>query len=75
MNTGRVNILLVVAALLALSGCATEPSGYNAGNPILSAADANSMISVEMRELEPILADEAVAANWSARRRGRTPPD
>ena len=63
MNTGRVNIIIVAAALLALGGCATTPSGYSAGNPILSASDAKSMVSVEVRELEPIPVENAVASN------------
>lgn len=63
MNTGRVNIILVVTALLALGGCATAPSGYNDGAPILSAADARLMINVEVRELEPLPVENAVASN------------
>ena len=63
MNTGKVNIIFVVAALVALGGCASGPSGYKANDPILSAADARSMISVEVRELEPLPVEKAVASN------------
>ena len=63
MNTGRLNIIFVVAAVMALGGCATGPSGHKAGNPILSAADAQSMISVEVKELESLPVENAVASN------------
>lgn len=63
MNTGRVNIIMAAAVLVVLGGCTTSGSyGYKSGQPILSAADAKSMISVEVRELEPLPVDEAVAA-------------
>lgn len=63
MNTGKVNIIFAVAALMVLGGCATGTSGYDAGKPILSAADASSMISVEVRELEELPVENAVASN------------
>jgi len=63
MNTGGVNIIIVAAVLLALGGCATTPPGYSAGNPILSATDAKSMISIEVRELEPLPVEKAVVSN------------
>lgn len=62
MNTGKVNIILIVTAFLALGGCATGPASYTKDAPILSAADANSMISVEVRELEPLPVERAIAA-------------
>ena len=62
MKTGRMNIIWVVS-LLTLAGCATGPSGYKAGSPILSAADAQAMINVEVRELEPLPVESAVASN------------
>ena len=62
MNTGKVNIILIVTAFLALGGCATGPKSYTDDAPILSAADASAMINVEVRELEPLPVESAVAS-------------
>jgi len=65
MKKGIVNIIGVLAMLLALSGCGTTSNPRLAptyGQPILSAAEAKSMIRVEVRALEPISAKQAVAA-------------
>jgi len=64
MNREKVNIIVILAALLALSGCGTtavETLNYKNGKPILSAADARSMISVEIHELEPVPVEQALA--------------
>jgi len=56
MNTGIVNIILVLTALLAMSGCGTtsvQTASHTTDRPILSAAEADSMIRVEFRALEP----------------------
>ncbi len=66
MNTGIVNIILVLMALFAVSGCATtsdQTVAYTADRPILSAAEANSMIRVEFRALEPTSAGPTVVAS------------
>ena len=57
MGTGRARTLLVFALLTTLGGCATgEP------RPILSASELDSMIRVEVEQLEPASADESVVA-------------
>ena len=64
MNKETVNIIALLTALLSLAGCGTtmvESSNAANGEPILSAADARSMISVEVRELEPLPVEEALA--------------
>ena len=58
MRTGRANSLFAIAILAALGGCAN-----NEPRAILSAADVESMIHVEVETLEPARPDEiAVAA-------------
>jgi len=54
MNKGFVYIILVLASLLALGGCSAVPAqqaSKSHDTPIMSAADAKSMIRVEMRTL------------------------
>ena len=66
MNTGIVNIILSLAALLVLSGCGTtavQRWDQTAARPILSAAEAESMIRVEMTILEPPSIDGTVVAS------------
>ena len=66
MNTGTVNIILVLTALLALSGCATpsvQTASITTDRPILSAAEANSMIRVEFRALEATSPGRTVVAS------------
>jgi len=58
MNKGIVKLIMVLAAMTALSGC----SSMAAQQPILSAAEAQSAIHVEVRVLEPVSVDQAVAA-------------
>jgi len=63
MNKGTANIIAVLAALLALGACGTtQQQPYTGDRPIFSASDAKSMISVEVRVLEPIPVENAVAA-------------
>jgi len=55
MKTGIVNIIMV-AALVVLGGCSTvsvQQLAEKYDTPILSAADAKSMIRVEVTPLEP----------------------
>jgi uncharacterized protein YceK len=54
MNKGFVYIIMVLAALLALGGCSSVPAQQGSDNrdtPIMSAAEAKSMIRVEVRAL------------------------
>lgn len=54
MNKGFVYIIMVLTSLLALGGCSTVPAQQASDSndtPIMSAADAESMIRVEVREL------------------------
>jgi len=66
MKTGTVNIIRVSAALLALGGCSTvsvQQLSEQYDRPILSAAEAASMIRVEVREPQPLLVEENVVAS------------
>ena len=58
MNKGIRRVIMVLAALAGVSGCATSNVHKQ---PVLSAADA-AVIKVEIRELEPLPIDDAVAA-------------
>jgi hypothetical protein len=60
----KIILLATLAALTALGGCAATGPGAaaaEAGKPLLSAADAGSMISVEIRPVEPLDVGSAVA--------------
>lgn len=63
MNIKRLNIIAIIAALAALAGCSsTHVAGYSHDTPIMSAADARSMIQVEVRTVEPALSEEELVA-------------
>lgn len=65
MKTWKVNIMMVVAVFLALSGCSTvsvQRLSETYDRPVLSAADAKSMIRIEVTALEPISANDTVMA-------------
>jgi hypothetical protein len=54
MNKGFVYIIMVLASFFVLGGCSTVPAQQASDNnepPIMSAADAKSMIRVEVRPL------------------------
>jgi len=54
MNIKRLNIIVVLAGLSALAGCSTNHvAGYSHDTPIMSAADARSMIHIEVQVVEP----------------------
>lgn len=56
MKTGKLNIIMVAAALIALGGCSTvsvQQLSEKYDRPILSAAEARAMIRVEVKTLEP----------------------
>ncbi|MGB5256076.1 MAG: hypothetical protein WBN44_02385 [Woeseiaceae bacterium] len=66
MKAWTVNIIMVAVGLLALGGCSTVPAeqlSEKYDRPILSAAQAKSMIRVEVTELAPVAVDEAVVAS------------
>ena len=65
MKTWKVNIMMVVAVFLALSGCSTvsvQQLSETHERPVLSAADAKSMIHIEVTALEPISVNDTVMA-------------
>ena len=65
MNTGSVNIIMLLAAVWVLSACsatAVQRVAGNADRPILSVAEVATMIRVEVKTLEPTASEEAVVA-------------
>ena len=63
MNIKRLNIIIAMAALSALAGCSTtDVAGYSHDTPIMSAADARSMIHVEVRVVEQASPEEELVA-------------
>ena len=64
----RTMYIMIAAALLALSGCSTvsvQQLSEQYDRPILSAAEAKSMIRVEVTALQPIGVEETVVASAS----------
>ena len=57
MRTGRAGTFLAIATLLALGGCAS-----NEPRAILSAAELESMVRVEVEVIEPAGSDDNVVA-------------
>jgi hypothetical protein len=57
MRTGRATTLLAIAMLMGLGGCASSKP-----RAILSAAELESMVHVEVELLEPERPDETVVA-------------
>ena len=57
MRTGRAGTYLVIAVLLALGGCAS-----NQPRAILSAAELESMVRVEVEVIEPARSEDTVVA-------------
>ena len=54
MNKVRLNIIAAIAVFAGLAGCTTTaPLAYSHGTPIMSAADARTMIQVEVKEIDP----------------------
>lgn len=65
MKTGKVNIMMVAAAFLALNGCSTvsvQQLSETYERPIPSVAEARSMIRVDVTALPPISAEDTVMA-------------
>jgi hypothetical protein len=68
MKTGKLNIIMVAAALIALSGCSTvsvQQLSEKYDRPILSAAEARAMIRVEVATLEPQPQEPTILASAS----------
>jgi hypothetical protein len=66
MNNGIVKKIMLLAFSLGLGGCASTstPLATSAvDKPILSAAEAHSMIRVSVRTLPPVSHETTVAAN------------
>lgn len=64
MKQGNFRGGLLLAVIIFLSGCANstiDKRGGYAYEPMISAADFDAMISVEVRELEPLPVEQAVA--------------
>ncbi len=61
MNINRLNIIAVLVALSALAGCSTM-AGYSPDTPIMSAADARSMIQVEVQAVDQVPPEEGLVA-------------
>ncbi|MDJ0747875.1 MAG: hypothetical protein QNJ11_00260 [Woeseiaceae bacterium] len=59
MNKGMIGKMLLLGALLSAAGCASTAPGVASGNAILSAADADRMITVTVT---PAKTDALVAA-------------
>ncbi len=57
MRTGRAGTFLAIAVLMALGGCAS-----NEPRAILSAAELESMVRVEVEVIEPAHSDDNVVA-------------
>ena len=57
MRTGRAGTFLAIAVLVALGGCAS-----NEPRAILSAAELESMVRVEVEVIEPAGSDDNVVA-------------
>lgn len=65
MNNGIVNKIILLVLIFTLGGCAgtgTPSAASNVEKPILSAAEAQSMISVSVRTLPPPVSHEKVVA-------------
>ncbi|MGI9233399.1 MAG: hypothetical protein ACR2RD_07185 [Woeseiaceae bacterium] len=65
MNKGKVNIITVLMTIFVLTGCSTisaQQLSEKYDRPILSASEAKSMISVEVKPLAPAIGEHTVAA-------------
>ena len=65
MNRDIVKLSVVLAALVCVSGCATSgASDTQARNSMISAAEFEAMITIEVHEPEPLPVEDAVAAAY-----------
>jgi hypothetical protein len=62
MSRGIAKTILLLALAVVSSGCATRPAGYAPVETILSAAEAKTMITVDVKVAEPIAPDETTVA-------------
>lgn len=70
MKTRKLNKITVLGAVFALAGCSTtHTAGYSHNEPIMSAADARSMIRVEVHTIDPAPAEQELVAatDWPQR--------
>ena len=72
MKKGLLNRLMALAVFAAITGCSTVPVQQLSDKydrPILSAAQIDSMIRVEVTELAPVAVEETVVAAAGFERR------
>ena len=62
MKRNLVKWTVVGAALVVLAGCGSTPA-MQPQKSLISAAQFDAMITIEVRELEPLPVEHAVAAN------------
>ncbi len=62
MNQGIARLTVVLMFMLLGSGCATQASSTG-NHTMISAVEFDEMITIEVRELEPLPVENAVAAN------------
>ena len=65
MDRNYVKLVAMLAVIVVSSGCATqnaEPAQDS--NAMISAAQFDAMIRIEVRELEPLPVEDAVAAAY-----------
>ena len=65
MKNGSFRIAALFTAFAFLSGCSTSTVityGDNGQESLISAAEFDAMIQIEIRELEPLPVDQAVAS-------------
>ncbi len=59
MNRKQTGIVLLACMVIMTSGCATQGAQ---SETLISAAEFEEMIRIEVRDVEPMLTDEIVAA-------------
>ena len=63
MNRNYVKLVAILAVVFVASGCATQNAeSTQDSHAMISAAEFDSMIRIEVRELEPLPVEDAVAA-------------
>ena len=63
MNRNYVKLVAILAVVLVSSGCAMQVAeSTQDSRAMISAAEFDSMIRIEVRELEPLPVEDAVAA-------------
>lgn len=62
MNTGILKWAALLAVAVTSSGCVMHPKQAE-NRSMISAAEFDSMIAIEVKELEPLPVEKAVASN------------